>query len=92
MDRCVGVVAFILLPEIALSGHDIGGGYVARFYLFRKLLAEPAFGLLNGWGTLLLLKSVDNYQVEVLLTLGLVTREATLWRKRFILRGLLPLS
>ncbi len=68
----VGVVAFILLSEIALSGHDIGGGYVARLFV-QEAVGGAAFGLLIGWGTYLLLKSVDNYQVEVLLTLGLVT-------------------
>ena len=68
----VGVVVFSLLLGMLVSGvtptlgaglqllaHEAGGGVV--------------FGLVLGYVTVLLLKSVDNYQVEVLLTLAAVT-------------------
>jgi CPA1 family monovalent cation:H+ antiporter len=67
----VGVVVFSLLLGTLLSGttptmgeglqllaHEAGGGVV--------------FGLVLGYVTVVLLKSVDNYQVEVLLTLAAV--------------------
>jgi CPA1 family monovalent cation:H+ antiporter len=68
----VGVVAFILLSEIAFAGREVTGGYIAILFL-QEAIGGAAFGLLLGWITYLLLKSVDNYQVEVLLTLALVT-------------------
>jgi CPA1 family monovalent cation:H+ antiporter len=68
----VGVVIFSLLLGMLASGltptagqglelllHEAGGGLL--------------FGLLLGYVTFRLLKSVDNYQVEVLLTLAAVT-------------------
>ena len=68
----VGVVIFSLLLGMLVSGlaptpgqgfelllHEAGGGLL--------------FGLALGYVTFLLLKSVDNYQVEVLLTLASVT-------------------
>jgi CPA1 family monovalent cation:H+ antiporter len=68
----VGVVIFSLLAGMLASGvaptpamgfellaHEAGGGLV--------------FGLVLGYVTFRLLKSVDNYQVEVLLTLAAVT-------------------
>jgi len=67
----VGVVVFSLLLGTLLSGTTptIGEGL--------QLLALEAgggvlFGLVLGYVTVLLLKSVDNYQVEVLLTLAAV--------------------
>jgi CPA1 family monovalent cation:H+ antiporter len=68
----IGVVAFILLSEIALSGQRISAGHVG-FLFMQEAVGGALFGLVIGWITYLLLKSVDNYQVEVLLTLALVT-------------------
>jgi monovalent cation:H+ antiporter, CPA1 family len=68
----VGVVVFSLLLGMLASGaaptasnagelllHEAGGGIL--------------FGLALGYGTFLLLRSIDHYQVEVLLTLAAVT-------------------
>ena len=68
----IGVVAFILLSEVALGGHAVAAGHIGSLFL-KEAVGGAAFGLLIGWVTYLLLKSVDNYQVEVLLTLALVT-------------------
>ena len=68
----VGVVIFSLLLGMLASGltPTLGHG-------FELLLHEAGggllFGLLLGYVTFSLLKSVDNYQVEVLLTLAAVT-------------------
>jgi CPA1 family monovalent cation:H+ antiporter len=67
----VGVVLFIVLMRIAAGdpGTTIGQSVL--------LFAKEAFGgiligLALGWIAYLMLKRVDNYQVEVLITLGLV--------------------
>ena len=67
----VGVVIFSLLLGVLTSGVAPGAGRVA------ELLAHEAgggvlFGLALGYLTFRLLKSVNNYQVEVLLTLAAV--------------------
>lgn len=68
----VGVVIFSLLLGMLVSGitPTVGQG-------FQLLLHEAGggllFGLVLGYGTFRLLKSVDNYQVEVMLTLAAVT-------------------
>jgi CPA1 family monovalent cation:H+ antiporter len=68
----IGVVAFVLLSEIAFSGQHMSAGHIGVLFL-EEAVGGAVFGLGIGWVTYLLLKSVDNYQVEVLLTLGLVT-------------------
>jgi CPA1 family monovalent cation:H+ antiporter len=68
----VGVVAFIMLGEVALSGQHISAGHVGRLFL-HEAVGGALFGWLIGYVTFRFLKSVDNYQVEILLTLALVT-------------------
>lgn len=68
----VGVVVFTLLLAMARSGH------APTLTQGLRLLAHEAgggllFGLALGYLTFRLLKSVDNHQVEVLLTLAAVT-------------------
>jgi monovalent cation:H+ antiporter, CPA1 family len=68
----VGVVIFSLLLGMLVQGATPTAGHV-----FELLLHEAGggllFGLVLGYVTFRLLKSVDNYQVEVLLTLAAVT-------------------
>lgn len=68
----IGVIAFIMLSEIAFKGGGVSAGHVALFFL-REAAGGAAFGLVAGWITFLMLKSVNSYQVEILLTLALVT-------------------
>jgi CPA1 family monovalent cation:H+ antiporter len=68
----IGVVAFIMLGEVALGGEHVSAGHVGRLFL-QEAVGGAAFGLVIGWIAYRLLKSVDNYQVEILLTLALVT-------------------
>jgi CPA1 family monovalent cation:H+ antiporter len=65
-------VAFIMLGEVALSGQHISAGHVGRLFL-HEAVGGALFGWLIGYVTFRFLKSVDNYQVEILLTLALVT-------------------
>lgn len=68
----VWVVIFLILLETIVSGAELG---IAR--VFRLFVQEAIGGGLLGFGVGLLayrmLKQVDNYQVEILITLGLVT-------------------
>ena len=71
----VGVVVFLALLGMALGGHGdhgiTGAGDVAKLFL-----VEAGGGLL--WGFViglvayLMLRSIDNYQIEILITLALV--------------------
>ncbi|MEP6609759.1 MAG: sodium:proton antiporter [Burkholderiaceae bacterium] len=68
----VGVVIFSLLLGVLVSGTTptLEDGLLL---LLREAGGGIVFGLVLGYITFLLLKSVDNYQVEVLLTLAAVT-------------------
>lgn len=67
----VGVVIFIVLSEIVLTGETVSAGHVAALFA-EEALGGALFGFVIGWIAYRLLKSVDNYRVEVLLTLALV--------------------
>jgi len=66
----VGVVVFLVLLGIASSG-EVSGGEVAVLFL-EEALGGILFGLFIGWVAYRMLASVDNYQVEILITLALV--------------------
>jgi len=68
----VGVVIFVLLLGILTSG-DTPTVSAALVLLLREAGGGIVFGLALGYITYRLLKSVDQYQVEVLLTLAAVT-------------------
>jgi CPA1 family monovalent cation:H+ antiporter len=67
----VGVVVFTVLLGLARGARPLSAGGVTMLFL-EEAVGGVAFGLAAGYLTYLLLKSVDNYQVEVLLTLALV--------------------
>lgn len=66
----VGVVIFLVLLGIATSG-EVSTGEVAMLFA-EEALGGALFGLVIGWIAYRMLASVDNYQVEILLTLALV--------------------
>ena len=68
----VGIVIFTLLLGMLVSGNEPTAGS-ALALLAREAGGGIAFGVVLGWVTYRLLKSVDEYQVEVLLTLAAVT-------------------
>jgi len=67
----VGVVVFVVLLELVRHPHDVTAGHVVLVFL-EEAVGGVLFGLAIGWLAYLLLKKVNNYQVEVLLTLALV--------------------
>ena len=67
----VAVVVFVVLLGIATGGHDVTTQHIVMLFL-EEAIGGIIFGFVLGWLTYLLLKQVDNYQVEILLTLALV--------------------
>jgi len=67
----VGVVVFAVLLGLAQGTRSLSPGGIALLFL-EEALGGILFGLALGYLTFLLLRSVDSYQVEVLLTLALV--------------------
>jgi CPA1 family monovalent cation:H+ antiporter len=68
----VAIVLFIVLAQIASGAGDVGAIDVGILVL-REAVGGALFGLATGWGTYFLLSKVDDYQLEILLTLALVT-------------------
>ncbi len=68
----IGVVIFLVLFEMFTGQHHFELSHVGVL-LLQEALGGIVLGLALGWVTYQLLKSIDNYQVEVLLTLALVT-------------------
>ena len=66
----VGVAIFLGLLEVATGEHDFDPGHLAGLFL-REAVGGVAFGLAAGYLVYRLLKSVDKYQVEILLSLAL---------------------
>ena len=70
----VAVVVFLALLGIAVGGSEHGEVTTASIaWLFvQEAIGGAIFGLVIGYIVYLLLSSIDNYQVEILLTLALV--------------------
>ena len=75
----VGVVVFLALLGIAgLSGGDASGGHgdtsasQIAFLFAQETIGGAAWGMLLGSICYILLRGVDNYQVEILLSLAMV--------------------
>ncbi len=67
----VGVVVFLVLLGIAAEGTGVHAGDIALLFA-REALGGAVFGLAVGYLAYRMLKGVDNYSVEVLITLALV--------------------
>lgn len=67
----MGVVVFLVLLGVATGTHEANVASVSML-IVQEVLGGIVFGLLLGAGVYYLLKDVDNYQLEVLLTLALV--------------------
>jgi len=67
----VGIVVFTVAAAMAAQHHAPDGGFIVEL-LLREALGGIAYGLALGYLTYRLLKSIDSYQEEVLLTLAAV--------------------
>ncbi len=68
----VGVVIFLVLAEIATGTHEPTADHIVGLFA-QEALGGTIFGLALGALGYGLLKSIDQYQVEVIITLALVT-------------------
>jgi monovalent cation:H+ antiporter, CPA1 family len=67
----IGVVLFMGLLEVATGAIDFDLGHIALLFV-REAVGGALFGLVIGLLAYSMLKSVDNYQVEILVSLALV--------------------
>jgi len=67
----VGVVVFLVILEIATGGQQASIGHIIRLFV-QEAAGGAIFGLVIGYLAFRMLKSIDNYQVEMLITLALV--------------------
>ena len=68
----VGVVVFLVIGGLAMNPGDVSFESASLLFV-QEAIGGLVFGLALGYGGYLLLRSVDNYQVEVLITLAMVT-------------------
>ncbi len=68
----VAVVVFLVLADIAVGEAEVSAASVATLFL-KEAIGGLIFGLITGGLAFVMLKRADNYQVEVLITLALVT-------------------
>ena len=67
----VGVVVFSVILGIALGHGEVSFSHIS-FLFFEEAIGGALFGGVIGWVVYKLLKSIDHYEVEILLTLALV--------------------
>jgi CPA1 family monovalent cation:H+ antiporter len=68
----VGIVVFLVILEMATGAHGVSASHIGLLFV-QEVLGGVVFGLGLGYLAYQMLKSVDNYQVEILITLALVT-------------------
>lgn len=73
----IGVVAFLIILEIVTGTHLVRASHIGWLFV-KEAIGGGLFGLGIGYVAYRMLKSVDNYQVELLITLALVTGGYTL--------------
>jgi CPA1 family monovalent cation:H+ antiporter len=67
----VGVVIFLTIYQIAKGGSEISVGHIAELFLV-EVIGGIILGLVIGWVTYRLMKSIDDYDIEVIITLAAV--------------------
>lgn len=67
----IGVVVFLTIYQIAKGGAEITVGHIAEMFLI-EVVGGIALGFLLGWVTYKLMRSIDDYEIEVILTMAAV--------------------
>lgn len=67
----VGVVIFLTIYQIAKGGSDISFGHVAELFVV-EVGGGLALGAIIGWLTYKLMKSINDYDIEVIITIAAV--------------------
>jgi CPA1 family monovalent cation:H+ antiporter len=68
----IGVVVFLVMLSVATGGHEIDPGHILLLFM-QEAVGGALFGFVAGYLVYFMLKQIDNYQVEVLITLALVS-------------------
>ncbi len=68
----IGIVVFLVIFDIATGTHAVSAGSIIVLFA-QETIGGAVFGLGCGYLTYRMLKTVNNYQVEILLTLALVS-------------------
>ncbi len=76
----VGVVLFLVIFQIANGGVDISAFEITKLFLV-EVIGGLGLGFVLGWITFKLLKTIDDYDTEVILTLALVMGGTVLAQK-----------
>ena len=79
----VGVVVFLTIYQIAKGGAEVSFGHVAELFLV-EVVGGIALGLALGWITYRLLKSIDDYDIEVIITVAAVMGGTVLAQKMHV--------
>ena len=66
----VGVVIFLVLLQLGNNQQSITAAHVAALFI-EQSAGGILLGLIAGWITYRILKTIDNYQVQVMITLAL---------------------
>lgn len=72
----VAIVVFLAIFGIAVNGEEFNAQHIGVLFV-QEAIGGALFGFVCGWIVLQMLKRVDSYQVEILLTLALVSGGAT---------------
>ncbi len=72
----VAVVVFLVIFGIAINGDPVSVEHIGKLFV-QEALGGAVFGFVIGWIALYMLKRVDDYHVEILITLALVAGGAT---------------
>ncbi len=72
----VAVVVFLVIFGIAVNGDPVSVEHISKLFA-QEAIGGGLFGFVIGWVALQMLKRVDDYQVEVLITLALVAGGST---------------
>lgn len=72
----VAIVVFLAIFGMAVNGEAFDAQHIAILFV-QEAFGGALFGFACGWVVLRMLKRVDNYHVEILLTLALVSGGAT---------------
>ncbi len=67
----IGVVLFTAIAEIILDKSSFSFGHLGMLFVY-EAIGGAAIGLALGWVVYRMMKSVDNYLVEIMLSLALV--------------------
>ena len=67
----IGVVVFLVLLQVAYGGTEVTAWQVLQLFTV-EALGGALFGIVAGYAAYRMLKGVDKYQVEILVTLALV--------------------